>query len=191
VQCIVGSDKKYPFIIIRGISGTGKSTAATHLCTNYKYRLVDPDLVKTIDLLFFLINPRNLFDFIKYRSIKTLKYRYNLKIACNHLGNNGNVVWTQMFSNINGLDYTIRKVRKSLSCNLKVLIINTECSKELIVKRCSNKSWISTKRVEQLQYLFEEVHNTTSDNTSIVSINNNSNSRELYEKLNKIMLNIS
>jgi tRNA uridine 5-carbamoylmethylation protein Kti12 len=178
-------------IIIRGLPGTGKTTAANYLKNKYSYYIVDPDTIEILEYIKYLNNIHNLIDFIKYHNIKTLKFRINISNASELISNSKKVIWCQMFSSLDGLEYSIRKIRKNTSINIATKIINIRCPKSELEIRNSSKKWLTPDKLDiltnKMQYNFTQI---LDNGIKIIDIYNESSLDEFYRKLDCCILDI-
>jgi len=126
-------------IIIRGLPGSGKTSLAHQLTREIgsDIVIVDPDSIETasseyVEFVEQLVSEEPEID------SKIIPYRFLLNRATKALLEERVIIWNQPFSDLEGLDYTIKKLTKEMKNNGKnvtVLIVDIEISEEIAFTR--------------------------------------------------------
>ena len=134
-------------IFIRGIPGSGKSTLAKEIVSNYnksKFKIVDPESLSGFSPTYEGI------------ILKKFKYRENLKQCIRYLKDGYDVIWTQAWRNINGLQLTMDNINTLLDFKVDYIVLEKIFDFSLTWERVKHKFKGYTKSRFTKQYITKQ-----------------------------------
>src|SRR5581483_1224699 len=128
-------------VILRGLPGSGKSSVANKIkdALSQKIEIVDPDLIKKKD--------EEYINFVNHEILKEpdlepkfLPYRYLLSKTIAFLENKKSVIWSQPFSDLEKLRYTIGKIKeRTPDLKWQTFIVDILIDKDTAIQRINDR----------------------------------------------------
>lgn len=154
-------EQKIPrLILLRGLPGVGKSTVANEIVSivgNKTCKIIDPDLVDMESEEYKDFKANLICSGVKE---SVVMYRYLLDLTYQGLCERKNIIWTQAWTKIWGIESTVNKLEGTVI--FKPLIVTLNADKNIVESRIENRKRLLTNR-ELTDFIasFEDLEETS------------------------------